>query len=179
MPGMEYSDPENRVHVLVWGRIPFLGEGLSTWAMLDAVKSEGGLAVLAHPSRRAAWECFEPRWADRLLGIEVWNRKYDGWAPGDTAPGLLERARAVPFVGLDFHTARQSFPLAMALDVQGPIDEVSILDCLKARRCAPRAFGVPLSQQLFRTSVPLLNMAEQSRRTLASLRRKSRTFTAR
>src|SRR4029077_10598325 len=28
MPGIEYSDAANRVHVLVWGSVPFLGEGL-------------------------------------------------------------------------------------------------------------------------------------------------------
>ena len=89
MPGIEYSDATNRVHVLVWGPVPFLGEGLPTSEMLEAVHAANGLAVLAHPSRREAWKSFEPSWADRLLGIEVWNRKYDGWAPSQTAPALL------------------------------------------------------------------------------------------
>ena len=81
LPGIEYSDATNRVHVLVWGPVPFLGEGLPTGEMLDAVHGAGGVAVLAHPSRRDAWKSFESSWADRLLGIEIWNRKYDGWAP--------------------------------------------------------------------------------------------------
>jgi len=173
LPGIEYSDSSNRIHVLVWGRIPFLGEGLPTPAMLDAVKSERGAAVLAHPSRRAAWQVFDPSWCDGLVGVEIWNRKYDGWAPSDMAPALV-RSQAVPFVGLDFHTIRQSFPLAMELDVHGAITEASVLDCLRARRCAPRAFGMPLTRQLFRKSMPLLNVAEHGRRTLASLRRASR-----
>ena len=84
LPGIEYSDTDNRVHVLVWG-VPFLGEGLTTEAVLDAVAHHGGVAVLAHPSRKAAWECFKPEWAQRLLGVEAWNRKYDGWAPSERA----------------------------------------------------------------------------------------------
>ena len=38
VPGIEYSDPANRVHVLVWGKIPFPGEGLPTDEMLKSCK---------------------------------------------------------------------------------------------------------------------------------------------
>ena len=127
LPGIEYSDADNRVHVLVWGNIPFLGENLPTSEMLEAVKAVNGLAVLAHPSRREAWKHFDSSWLDHLLGIEVWNRKYDGWAPSQTAPKMLDLAGAVPFVGLDFHTRRQSFPLSMILDTTPDITEASIL----------------------------------------------------
>src|SRR5438477_352356 len=63
VPGIEYSDAANRVHVLTWGPVPFLGEGLSTSEMLDAVHAAHGVAVLAHPSRKNAWECFAPAWS--------------------------------------------------------------------------------------------------------------------
>jgi hypothetical protein len=179
MPGIEYSDAANRVHLLVWGDLPFLGEGLPTGDMLAAVKAAHGVAVLAHPSRKNAWQSFEPQWAECLLGIEVWNRKYDGWAPSETSPALLQRTGAVPFVGLDFHTHRQLFPLAMALDLQNAssqdvnsqseVSEAAVLDCLRARRCQPRAFGAPLEQSLFRTALPALRMAERSRRTAARI----------
>jgi hypothetical protein len=174
VPGIEYSDATNRTHVLVWGKIPFLGEGLPTSEMLQAVKAANGLAVLAHPSRRDAWKSFEPSWAQRLLGIEVWNRKYDGWAPSQTAPALLHTAQAIPFVGLDFHTQRQSFPLTMVLDVNTNVTEETVLDCLRSRRCYPQAFGVPLSQNVVRKALPVLKMAEQGRRTAASIVRHSR-----
>ena len=92
LPGIEYSDATNRLHVLVWGNIPFLGEGLPTNEMLAAVRgANDGVAVLAHPGRKAAWKYFELEWADKLLGIEVWNRKYDGWAP--TASARLRASR--------------------------------------------------------------------------------------
>ena len=173
LPGMEYSDPDNRVHVLVWGA-PFLGEGLKTDALLDAVAAHAGHAVLAHPARRAAWQCFSPRWTDTLLGIEAWNRKYDGVAPGDAASTLLEARTAVPFAGLDFHTARQFFPLGMLLDLEGPISEETVLECLRLRRCSARAFGLPLTERRFGTALPLLQVAERARRSLAALRRYSK-----
>jgi hypothetical protein len=169
VPGIEYSDAANRVHVLVWGNVPFLGEGLPTRDMLAAVRAADGIAVLAHPTRKSAWQCFEPEWSDKLLGIEVWNRKYDGWAPSETSPALLQTAGAVPFVGLDFHTQRQSFPLFMGLDMQSEVSEVAVLDCLRARRCHPRVFGAPLEQKLFRSALPALRMVERSRRTAARI----------
>jgi predicted metal-dependent phosphoesterase TrpH len=48
IPGIEYSDSANRVHVLVWGRVPFLGEGLPTGEMLEGARAANGIAVLAH-----------------------------------------------------------------------------------------------------------------------------------
>jgi len=147
---------------------------MPTSEMLAAVKAEDGLAVLAHPSRKRAWECFESQWADQLLGIEAWNRKYDGWAPSETSSELLDRAGAVPFVGLDFHTERQSFPLAMALDVQSDFTEETILDCLRSRRCSPRLFGAALSQDLLRRVLPALRVAERSRRAVASIAKRSK-----
>jgi hypothetical protein len=173
VPGIEYSDATNRVHVLVWGPVPFLGEKLPTWDMLQAVKAANGVAVFAHPSRKNAWECYDPRWVDRLLGVEVWNRKYDGWAPSETSAPLLQKAGAIPFVGLDFHTKRQSFPLAMALDIEGNITENAVLDCLRSRRCVPRAFGAPLSPDLLRKTLPALRIAERSRRAAASIARRA------
>jgi PHP domain len=174
IPGIEYSDAANRVHVLVWGPVPFLGEGLPTSEMLEAVKAAKGLAVLAHPSRRDAWKSFEPSWVDRLLGIEVWNRKYDGWAPSQTAPALLRTASAIPFVGLDFHTQRQSFPLAMSLDIQADVSEDTVLESLRLRRCYPRALGFLRNHTSFSEASVLLRMAEQSRRTAVSIIRRSR-----
>jgi PHP domain len=173
VPGIEYSDAANRVHVLVWGDVPFLGEELPTSEMLKAAKAADGVAVLAHPSRKSAWQCFEPGWAEHLLGIEVWNRKYDGWAPSETAPPLLPAANAIPFVGLDFHTQRQFFPLGMALDMGPEISETAVLSCMRARRCHTRAFGAPLTQNLFRTALPALKMAERSRRTAARIVRQT------
>ena len=171
VPGIEYSDAANRVHVLVWGAGSFLGEGLPTGDLLDSVRATEGVAVLAHPSRRDAWQCFDPRWAERLLGIEFWNRKCDGWAPSRTSPRLLDTAHVIPFAGLDFHNWRQFFPLAMALDVSAPITVASVVEALRSRRCDARAFGFPLSHGLFKTARPVLGVAEHGRKRLAAIAR--------
>src|SRR5438093_284526 len=60
VPGIEYSDAQNIVHILAWGPVPFLGEGLPTIEVLKAVKAAGGVAVMAHPARREAWKLFDP-----------------------------------------------------------------------------------------------------------------------
>lgn len=171
MPGIEYSDAANRVHVLVWGPVPFLGEGLETSRLLEAVAAHDGVAVLAHPTRRDAWECVRPDWAARLLGVEAWNRKYDGWAPSGTAPAILRQAAALPFVGLDFHTDRQLFPLSMTLELEGATSEAAIMTCLRRRRCTPSAFGLPLDDIRVERSLPLLRAAELGRSSLAAARR--------
>ncbi len=122
VPGIEYSDAENRVHVLVWGPVPFVGEEVPTAKMLKAVTAAGGVAVMAHPSRMKAWKVFDPAWAGDLLGMEIWNRKTDGWAPSKTATQLLEGTNLLPFVGMDFHDRRQMFPLSMELGSPGKRD---------------------------------------------------------
>ena len=173
IPGIEYSDALNRVHVLTWGPVPFLGESLPTDEMLKAVSAANGIAVLAHPSRKDVWQSFAPQWADKLLGIEAWNRKYDGWAPSTTAPDLLSQTGTIPFVGLDFHTERQGFPLAMALDLESAVSEEAVLGCLRARRCEAHAFGAPLRRDLLRRALPMMRVAEKSRRTAARIARRA------
>jgi len=174
VPGIEYSDAENRVHVLVWGLESFLGEGLPTIGMLQHVQGGGGVAVLAHPSRRDAWKCVAPSWTDKFLGIEAWNRKYDGWAPSQSAPDIVEQTGAVPFVGLDFHTHRQFFPLGMVLELPKNISEETVLDALRRRHSAARVFGMPLRRSLMNTALPLLKIAERSRKAGVSLVKRSK-----
>jgi predicted metal-dependent phosphoesterase TrpH len=174
VPGIEYSDGANRVHVLVWGLTAFLGENLPTIEMLDRVKAAKGFAVLAHPSRRDAWKSFELSWADKFLGVEVWNRKYDGWAPSQTAPALVQKAGAIPFVGLDFHTHRQFFPLGMNLDVHAAVSEEAVLDSFRGGRCEAQAFGLSLRRRLVHTALPVFRIAERSRKMGASIVKSSK-----
>jgi len=144
VPGIEYSDPENIIHILTWGDVPFLGENLPTKTVLQGVRKAGGVAVLAHPSRRKAWQRFDPAWSEYLTGIEVWNRKTDGWRPSPDAAALLVLAGCQPFVGVDFHDRKQLFPLAMVLDCPMPLSHEVVMDCLRSRHCEPRAFDIAL-----------------------------------
>ena len=172
IPGIEYSDASNQVHILVWGDVPFLGENLPTKETLHRVNDAGGVAVLAHPFRRNAWQRFEPSWGEALTGIEVWNRKYDGFAPNRIAQELQRSVGAIPFVGLDFHTQRQSFPLAMAMDIDSAVTEQTVLECIGARRVNPRVFGFEVNGQLVRHALPILKGAEVFRKKAARASRK-------
>jgi len=141
IPGIEYSDPTNSVHIPVWGDIPFLGESRDTAELLADVERVGGLAVLAHPGRRDVWKQFDPSLLRFLFGVELWNRKYDGYAPSREAMSLIEqRAGIVPVVSLDFHTGRQFHPLAMMAALDGDIGEGSICGAIRQRRLRPKAF---------------------------------------
>jgi hypothetical protein len=163
----------------VWGNIPFLGEGLLTGEMLDAVRACDGVAVFAHPGRKQAWKFFESEWSDKLLGIEVWNRKYDGWAPGEVASTLQQSSNAIPFVGLDFHTARQTFPLGMMLEIDTEITEEAVIKCLKSRRCRGQAFGLPVSGRAVQSSRSALRIAERARRMASAFVRTGNPFAVR
>ena len=172
VPGIEYSDRENIVHILVWGSIPFLGEALPTAELLDKVEAAGGIAVFAHPSRKEAWKGFDPQWASKLLGIEIWNRKTDGWAPSKTAVPLIEHAALLPFVGMDFHSSRQFFPLVTQLELETPVTETSVLQGLTLRRCRSTAFGKPVVQHGSNDWRLIgLRAAERCRRSIAITRR--------
>ena len=118
VPGIEYASPDDRVHVPVWGKVPFLGEGVETTELLRAVDAHGGAAVLAHPVRRDAWRAFEPEWLALSKGIEIWTRKWDGWAPNPRACRMAAEAGLVGVGALDLHKAHQMFPLSMELEVE-------------------------------------------------------------
>ena len=148
VPGIEYSDADNIVHTLVWGPVSFLGEALPTMELLQKVDAEKGVAVFAHPSRKEAWRKFDQQWSSKLLGVEIWNRKTDGWAPSQTAVPLIQGTSLLPFVGMDFHTQRQFFPLATELEIQSPITETSVLECLQSRRCRAMALRMSLDEFL-------------------------------
>jgi hypothetical protein len=123
--------------------MPFLGENLPTRSILERVREAGGVAVMAHPSRRKAWQRFDAAWSEYLIGIEAWNRKADGWRPSPDASALLAASGCTAFVGMDFHERRQLFPLAMVLDCP-TLSHRAVVECLRSRRCEPRAFDIAL-----------------------------------
>lgn len=141
-PGIEYSDPDNVVHVPVWGAgVPFLGAGRRSADLIAEAADAGAVAVLAHPGRKEAWRRLDARSFEGLGGVEVWNRKYDGWAPGSVGAELAASHSLAPFFGLDFHTDRQFFPLAMGIEVDAGTTGEELAAALRAGRHRPLAFG--------------------------------------
>jgi predicted metal-dependent phosphoesterase TrpH len=168
VPGIEYSDPANVVHVPVWGKdLPFLGEGRRSDELIAEAAEAGAAAMLAHPGRRDAWNRIGRQSIERLVGIEVWNRKYDGWAPGSLASELSAKNDGlIPFFGLDFHTHRQFFPLAMGIDVATPATPDDVVEALLQRRGQPLAFGVDGERFLRGPGAGVARAAERSRKLL-------------
>ncbi len=167
IPGIEYSDPENIVHILVWGNIPFLGSGLRTSELLKQVAERDGVAVLSHPTRKEAWRSFNPMWHQHLSGIEYWNRKTDGCQPSKNATALIAQTQLKAYVGLDFHSSRQLFPLWMDIYIRGILSEIEVLTALRSGSCESRAFGLPLSAISKQPCQSLLQAADSFRRLIA------------
>jgi hypothetical protein len=176
VPGIEYSDPTNTIHLLVWGDVPFIGCDTEPEQVLAAVQARGGVVVFAHPSRKEAWKRFKPEWKDGMLGIEFWNRKTDGLAPSNHAWPLLQLTGLVPFAGLDFHDSEHFFPLATTLELEPPVNEATVLAALRARRCHSKVLGMGASALADGLRPKALHSAEAVRKLAA---RCYRTFVPR
>ncbi len=137
VPGIEYADPEDRVHVPVWGDVPFLGEGLPTTDLLAEVRKHQGVALLAHPRRRDAWSVVDPAWFASFTAIEIWTRKWDGWAPNPVAVDAAATEHLVPIVSLDLHRMNQFFPLSMELTLREAQSPAECVDALRRGDCRP------------------------------------------
>jgi hypothetical protein len=142
VPGIEYEDGDNVVHTPVWGdNVPFLGAGRPTFELLRAAQAEGAVAVLAHPWRRNAISRYQPEWAPLLTAVEIWNRKYDGFAPNQESAKFAARDNLEPFVALDFHTGRQFFPLAMSADLDEMPSTASLTEAIRKGLFRPEFLG--------------------------------------
>jgi hypothetical protein len=178
VPGIEYSDPGNRVHVPVWGAERFLGADRPTGELLREARACGAVAVLAHPQRRDAWRILEPARLELAHGVEIWNRKVDGWAPGPVGLELATGHDLWPFVGLDFHSARQFFPLAMVAPFDGPLSVQAVLGVLRAGDLQPTAFGRHAGSFCGGQGLTALRASERVRRPLARAYRRARVAAA-
>jgi hypothetical protein len=165
VPGIEYSDAANLIHTVVWGVEEFLGRGRPSAELLE--DTQDGVSVIAHPGRRGAGETLAPDCLALASGVEIWNRKYDGVAPGTVGIELARRHDLQPFVGLDFHTARQFFPLAMEGDVDAPAAAGELVDALREGRFAPSAFAVPAGHFTGGRGLDAVRAAEYARHQLA------------
>lgn len=172
MPGIEYSNADNSVHVLVWGDIPFLGENLPTLDLLQRVHAHGGVSVLAHPTRKQAWAQFQPSWGQYLSGIEVWNRKTDQWAPSVHAIKLGRGSKSLLFVGLDFHRFKHLFPFSLTLEIDGEVSESNIVECLRRQKVRANILGFHEGNFRRPAAMFVLQKINSARKRLAGFYRK-------
>jgi hypothetical protein len=167
VPGVEYADEDDVLHLPVWGDVGFLGRDVRPIDLVREVQRAGAVSVLAHPWRRDAWQRVDPAWLPLLGGIEFWNRKYDGIAPRRPVLSLLEEGVTTPFVSLDFHTSRQFFPLAMVADFETGRPTVDdVYHVLGRGACRAELWRVPATTLAAGWPGAVMSTAEQTRRRL-------------
>lgn len=168
VPGIEYSSPDNDVHVLTWGLEEFLGEHRPVLDTLRDVRALGGVSILAHPVRRKAWQQIQPEWFELLDGIELWNRKSDGISWGVEALSLLRDSGLPAFVGHDFHRLRQIWPLyqKFAPPASGQNLEEGLVSAIRQRQSFPTAFGKQLLESSAKPGSAVFPALERLRKRL-------------
>lgn len=144
IPGIEYSSPDNDVHILTWGLDRFLAEHMPVLETLEAVSDANGAAIFAHPVRRDAWASFDLAWVPYLSGIELWNRKSDGITWGREAQKLIVDTGLCATTGQDFHRLRHMYPLTMTVPRPKGDLEAGLVAALRAGQMQAEAFRRPL-----------------------------------
>jgi len=123
-------------HILAIGIKQYIGTG-DPARVVEAIRENGGLAVLAHPALYQ-FRSFLPS-AAKLNGVEVWNSRYDGkYAPNPKSFTMLkslqnENPRIFAYGGQDLHSAKEFDPLCLTLDAS-TVSERDVLQCLEAGR---------------------------------------------
>jgi hypothetical protein len=179
IPGIEYSSPDNDIHVLTWGLNRFLAEHRPITETLMAVRAAGGVAILAHPSRRGAWCAYDPAWTPLLSGVELWNRKADGVSWGVEALKLIHQTGLPATVGQDFHGLRQLYPLTQVFHtVTRPYSpatlETSLVEAIALGQSAAHAFCRPVLGPTGFPTQSAYPRLERLRRHTRDLMRRSR-----
>lgn len=127
VPGLELSFDHNYVHLLAYGIRTYIDsfhEGCTFPGLVEAIHQAGGLAVLAHPSHKRAFERLAPGDFDGLDGIEIWNVKSGNqYVPNAGELALLQRLRAagggqVALGGVDWHHLVKFSPIAVDVDTE-------------------------------------------------------------
>ena len=129
-----------------------------------------GVAILAHPKRKSAMNDFRLSWGEVLLGVEIWNRKEDGWTFSQEALKLMKENGLVPFVGLDFHNTRQVFPFWINIKTEYPLRQEHILLSLRNGDATPIILGIPIKWILNKYFINITIIAEKFRRYAAKMR---------
>ena len=119
---------------------------------------------MAHPWRRNAWERVEPAWAQHLVAVEIWNRKYDGLSCDPRAVRFAEELQVRPFVSLDFHTSRQFFPLATRFELED-LTPSHVFEAMHAGRWKPEFLGRSAFSFTAGVGYGVLSGLESARRT--------------
>lgn len=142
VPGLELSFDSNRVHLLAYGVRKFIestARAHTFGSLVERIRDQSAVAVLAHPSHQQALARISPADVAKLDGIEIWNVKNGNrFCPSGSDLRALSRFRAegsrlFGFAGLDWHHLVNFVRLAVRVE----IDELAarpVLEALRAGR---------------------------------------------
>lgn len=102
-------------------------------------------------------------------GVQVWNRKTDGWSASENGIRLWKQTGVAPIADLDFHRKNQFYPLRMEVDVSHDAGCEEVFEAIRAGRISPRFRGRDLRQILHVGSGILRPALEKLRRVLRAV----------
>ncbi len=160
VPGLECEASPDWVHILGFN-VSTLITTRSAPDIVEAIRSAGGFAALAHPHHRDAYALVDEATIRRLQGWEVWNGKADG---GRTPRGTsldaytaLRRTQPhlMPLGGADLHRLESNPGIYMEIDARERTAE-AILGALAAGafRVTGRSFTFSARDTLAASMVP-------------------------
>lgn len=174
IPGIEYSSPDDDIHVVTVGARSYFGARRNLAETLAAVRAEGGASIFAHPRRRDCFGKITPELLHHIDAIEIWNRKVDGLLPVRSYFKFAKACSLAVTVGMDLHTRRQIFPMwNIVIADTGPLDGNVVATALRDRTITPAWFMGNLTPSLDRdysVEIGTLAAAEMLRRLLRDLR---------
>lgn len=174
IPGIEYSSPDEDLHVVTMGTPRFHGARQDLVTTLTAIRRDGGAGILAHPRRRDALSKVSDRLLEVVDGIEVWNRKTDGLRPVNAYFQFARDRGLAPIAAMDLHTWRQIFPMWNEIsEGSEPLSGGVVAAALRKREISPACIlgrVEPGLARRFSLALCALTAAEQLRRLLRDAR---------
>ncbi len=145
VPGLEYRDADNVVHVPTWGELPTSATGSTSVGCSARWRREGASpARTSGPTRRAPAlrgglderTCPASRSEPQVRRMATWPCGAGRWPRASGLPGVAS---------LDFHRRRQFHPLATVLDIEGPLRPGSVHAALRAGRFHAEFMPAPVA----------------------------------
>lgn len=135
IPGIEFPCSQT-LHILGLG-VERLTRAKEPVEVARFIRDQGGLAIIAHPSR--AHYRIPPGLESGIDGIEIWNARYDGWfVPNDRSIALWRRLQnaktsLIPVGGQDLHAVTPHGHVRVTISCDG-LDQTTVLRALRAGR---------------------------------------------
>ena len=120
IPGIEYSCAAG-IHLFGLGALGLTRE-TNPVMVAEEIRTQGGIAILAHPYRYG-WTCV-PELLKAVDAVEIWNVRYDGkYLPSAQGPAALHRMRRVnpqllAIAGQDLHGKAGFYDVAVQTEAE-------------------------------------------------------------